>query len=132
MSSIPEELATELAERLRARRSELLNEISAQLSSEGREQLHGMYSGARDQGDESVADLLADLGIATMRAEASELADIEAALNRLNNRTFGVCVDCGEDIAPERLQAYPTAKRCVECQKQHETTRGGKDRTPSL
>lgn len=132
MNSIPEDLATELAERLRARRSELWGEISEHLSSEGRERLRGMYGGARDQGDESVADLLADLGIATMRAEASELTDIEGALNRLRNRTFGVCADCGEDIAPERLRAYPTAKRCLECQKRHEANYGGKDRTPSL
>ncbi len=132
MSDITDELANEFLTQLQARRDDLLTHISAQLSPEGRERLRGLYGGTRDQGDDSVSDLLADVGIATIRAEATELADIEGALNRLNNRTFGVCMDCGKDIELARLQAYPTAKRCLACQNKYEDTRGGKDKTPSL
>lgn len=132
MTRLIDELINEFTQQLQSRRDDLIEDISAQLSPEGRERLRGLYGGTRDQGDESVADLLADLGIATIRAEAAELADIEGALTRLNNRTFGICADCGKEIALARLQAYPTAKRCLECQQQYEDTRGGKDSTPSL
>lgn len=132
MSQITNDLLKEFSRQLQSRREDLLTQISAQLSPEGRERLRGVHGSTHDQGDESVAALLADLGIAAIRAEASELADIEGALNRINNHTFGVCVDCGKEIALARLQAYPTAKRCLACQQQYEDTRGGKDSTPSL
>jgi len=48
--------------------------------------------------------------------ETAELGDIEAALVRLEVGTYGQCTDCGVTIAPERLSAYPTAKRCMDCQ----------------
>ena len=48
--------------------------------------------------------------------ETAELGDIEAALVRLEAGTYGQCTDCGVTIAPERLSAYPTAKRCIDCQ----------------
>jgi RNA polymerase-binding transcription factor DksA len=35
-----------------------------------------------------------------------------------------VCVDCGASVGYERLEAYPTAKRCLACQQAHEKTRG--------
>ncbi len=52
-----------------------------------------------------------------------ELADIAAARVRLAGHTYGVCVECGAPIPYERLQAYPTAKRCMPCQRGHEQAR---------
>ena len=48
--------------------------------------------------------------------ETAELGDIEAALERLDAGTYGQCTDCGVTIPPERLNAYLTAKRCIDCQ----------------
>ena len=48
--------------------------------------------------------------------ETAELGDIEAALERMDAGTYGQCTDCGVTIPPERLNAYPTAKRCIDCQ----------------
>ena len=48
--------------------------------------------------------------------ETAELGDIEAALERLDAGTYGQCTDSGVIIAPARLNAYPTAKRCIDCQ----------------
>jgi DnaK suppressor protein len=48
--------------------------------------------------------------------ETAELGDIEAALQRLQAGTYGQCTDCGVTIPPARLNAYPTAKRCIDCQ----------------
>jgi RNA polymerase-binding transcription factor DksA len=55
--------------------------------------------------------------------DAGEIRDIDAALKRVAAGTFGLCIGCGASIAPQRLQAYPTAKRCLNCQRQHEKTR---------
>jgi DnaK suppressor protein len=42
------------------------------------------------------------------------LTEIEAALGRIDDGTYGICVTCGQPIATERLEAVPYAARCVE------------------
>jgi DnaK suppressor protein len=48
--------------------------------------------------------------------ETAELGDIEAALERMDAGTYGQCSECGVTIPPARLNAYLTAKRCIDCQ----------------
>jgi DnaK suppressor protein len=48
--------------------------------------------------------------------ETAELNDIDAALERIKTGTYGICTDCGVNIPDARLNAYPTAKRCIDCQ----------------
>lgn len=52
-------------------------------------------------------------------ASRAEIAQIRAALERIENGTYGVCVSCGEDIAPARLEALPFAQQCIECARRH-------------
>jgi DnaK suppressor protein len=56
--------------------------------------------------------------------EASQIDQIEVALRKIENGTYGICEDCGERIAPARLEALPFASQCIECKRQAET-RGG-------
>jgi len=44
------------------------------------------------------------------------LRDVENAIERLAQGSYGICVDCGEEIPMARLQAAPCAMRCLECQ----------------
>lgn len=55
--------------------------------------------------------------------ETAELGDIQAALERIEAGTYGSCTDCGITIPAARLKAYPTAKRCIDCQSQAERHR---------
>ncbi|HMD44897.1 MAG TPA: TraR/DksA C4-type zinc finger protein [Acidimicrobiales bacterium] len=43
------------------------------------------------------------------------LADVEAAIGRLVEGTYGRCERCGEPINPARLEAKPAARRCMDC-----------------
>ena len=45
------------------------------------------------------------------------LMDIDAALARLDDGQYGLCVDCGEPVDPARLKARPWASRCLTCQR---------------
>ncbi len=45
-----------------------------------------------------------------------ELLDVEDALRRIDEGTYGKCQECGRDIAPERLEAMPAARLCIDCQ----------------
>ena len=55
--------------------------------------------------------------------ETAELGDIEAALERIQAGTYALCTDCGVGIPSARLNAYPTAKRCIVCQTRKEANR---------
>jgi len=46
-----------------------------------------------------------------------QLAAVDAALARLDDGTYGLCVRCGRPIAPERLAALPWAAHCIDCQR---------------
>ncbi|WP_144575292.1 TraR/DksA C4-type zinc finger protein [Agrobacterium sp. DE0009] len=49
------------------------------------------------------------------QAGQDELRAIDAALDRIANGTFGICVKCGREISPERLKAVPYTPFCRGC-----------------
>ena len=57
---------------------------------------------------------------AMINQDVEDARDIKAARERLSAGAYGICADCGEAIAYERLLAYPTAKRCIHCQRVYE------------
>jgi len=57
---------------------------------------------------------------AAVKRELRELRDIEAARERIAEDEAGICIDCGDEIPFARLQAQPTAARCVPCQERIE------------
>ncbi|TML94237.1 MAG: hypothetical protein E6G03_13690 [Actinobacteria bacterium] len=48
------------------------------------------------------------------------LAEIDAALRRIENGTYGTCTNCGKQIPEERLEALPWATLCIDCQRDQE------------
>jgi DnaK suppressor protein len=76
---------------------------------------------AFDSGSEEVSSQLAEL-------ESRELGQIERALNRLKQGTYGLCEGCQKKIPVARLNALPFSTTCVECQREMEIygTMGGR------
>lgn len=107
------------------------SEIHDTLMRANTEQYARIAGEVRDAEEAAVADLLVDVNLAEITRDVEELRDVEAALKRIAVGTYGVCVSCGEPISHERLDAYPTAKRCFFCQRRYEQTRGS-GATPSL
>jgi RNA polymerase-binding transcription factor len=48
------------------------------------------------------------------------LGQIDAALKRIDDGTYGTCASCGQEVAAERLEAYPWAELCIECKRRAE------------
>ena len=94
-------------------------ELLLQSDHEHHRDLAGMVS---DEGDESVANMLADLDAAFIDRHVRELREVESAKRRLAAGTYGMCVQCSQGIDFERLAANPTATRCFTCEAQHEKT----------
>ena len=86
--------------------------------------LTGDYTGIVEASRDSNADDEHDPEGATIAFERSQVgalandarhqvAEAQAALRRVDEATYGVCEVCGTSIAPERLQARPTARTCI-------------------
>lgn len=82
--------------------------------------------GERDEGipadwiDAALVEATLAADDAVFNQDVQDVRDIKAARERLSAGTYGICTDCGAPIAYERLLAYPTAKRCIHCQRLHE------------
>lgn len=46
---------------------------------------------------------------------AKEIQQLDIALKRLESGTWGVCIDCGERIPSQRMEAMPFALTCIDC-----------------
>ena len=133
MSQLPPDDVSDIAARLRTRQSELRRHIGDALADTGRENFAEIVGRVRDPGEESVAELVASTNFSLLDRDVNELREIESAVRRMHEGTYGRCSECGRAIARGRLQVYPTASRCVDCARRAERARaGGHDATPSL
>ena len=66
--------------------------------------------------DQASAHSQRGLAFTLEERESAELVVIDAALQRIDDGSYGLCVDCGVSIPTARLHASPTAMRCVTCQ----------------
>lgn len=110
----------ELEKAIARRREALETEVHGD-AARSREDVFSTLAGpVADKGDEAQADLISDLDSAELSRDLEELRELDAAQTRLRSGKFGVCEDCGQDIALERLRAQPAARRCFDCQRVHE------------
>ncbi len=123
--------ATELKARMRERAAQLRGEIREVLERSNDETHANIAERARDIEDDSFSNLIVDLNYADIDRDADELRRIDSALTRLSDGSYGTCVDCGQDIPMARLNAEPTAERCIRCQELFEKTHATA-KTPSL
>lgn len=114
----------DLSRRLRARYAELSREVADAQRDIADPAYAGHADQVHDRQEEASGDVLEDVRVADLRRDEGEMRDIESTLARMHEDRFGQCVDCGEPIAPGRLQAFPTAKRCRGCQEKYEQRAG--------
>ena len=65
--------------------------------------------------EEATESLELERRIALEKQVKDQLADIEHALAKFDNDTYGLCEECGKPIDPARLEVRPQAKLCVNC-----------------
>lgn len=94
---------------LEAERDRLRAELAQEIESPG-PMTYGSQAAAATQVFEQQRDL-------ALRDRAQQhFAQVEAALARLDDGRFGICLRCGQPIAEERLAALPWAASCISCQ----------------
>lgn len=102
------------------RRQVLTREIDELLARHRSDQLLQREQSVADTGDMSLQDSTGEQQISILEVKNRMRNQIDDALHRLQEGTYGTCEDCGRGISPERLKAMPFARRCVECQRKAE------------
>ncbi len=105
---------------LLAKREALIQEIKHQLGQSVTEEQQRRLEAAMDSGDQALVDLEREMGISLQEMRNRERQLIDDALDSVDEGTYGVCADCGEEISEKRLHALPFARLCVECQSKRE------------
>ncbi|MDQ2963128.1 MAG: TraR/DksA C4-type zinc finger protein [Pseudomonadota bacterium] len=131
MTKLTESQRDELAARLAARRQVLRAEVQRELANSDDPRIVGFKNELAATEDWVLADILTDLDIAMVSRDIAELTEVEAALARIADGTYGTCSNCGEPIGWPRLNAQPTADRCIACQEKLEA-RSGRPGHPTL
>jgi DnaK suppressor protein len=119
----------ELQDLVERRREALRTEFGQDLSRMREDHLDQVVGAVPDPGDESVQSLIQDLDQAEASRDLAELRMLDAARARIDEGSYGICTNCGQDIAFERLRANPGAERCIQCQTVFEKTHASQGRT---
>lgn len=115
--------------RLKARFRELREEIRMELLESDDQHFIDLAGQVHDLEEESVADLLVDIDLAVIDMHVAEIREIDQSLMRLAEGSYGVCVNCQDNIGFERLSANLTSKRCTDCQRAYEHSHAGQGKS---
>jgi len=120
MSAINKQHIATLKLAMEAELARLLNETKDEMNPALRTSFADVSGEVTTHGDESIAESVVDLDNAMIGLHLQKVNDLYAALDRIQAGVYGICGDCGESVSVERLTAYPTAKRCINCQTLYE------------
>jgi DnaK suppressor protein len=122
------------AEKLEHFRTLLLEQLrvhAPHIRAEREAALQAADDGVMDTPDLSLMDVNREISFRLGERESQLVADIDQALLRIKEGSYGVCARCGEEIDERRLEALPTARYDANCQTRIELDRGLNE-TPSL
>lgn len=108
---------TDLLRRLEEERAQTLTRLRALEASRDDVVAAAVGANVDDEHDPEGATTGFERAQVTALADGARahLADVEAALGRVADGTYGRCELCGRPIAPARLEARPTATTCIDC-----------------
>ena len=108
-----------------------LQQHVANVSTEQANALSSDDDGVKDSVDMSLLDVSKEIAFRLSERESQIVADIDQALLRIREGSYGICASCGQPINERRLEAVPTARYDAQCQTLIESA-NGEDDLPSL
>ena len=103
---------------------EQLRQRARQVSDEQAAAIDAADDGAKESADLALHDLAEELILKLGEQDSRMVADIDQALLRLDEGSYGICARCGQEIDERRLEAVPTARYDAACQAAIEQERG--------
>ena len=120
MSKKDEDRNEELRKILIELRDEIVSKFEQEMGSKLDEDPRISTLAPMDSGELSQLDLDEDIDYTLLNMHIARLREVEGALDRLEEGTYGICEDCGTSINMERLKALPFTTCCVQCQEKRE------------
>ncbi|MFC1900521.1 TraR/DksA family transcriptional regulator [Chloroflexota bacterium] len=118
-----------LRARLEDEKKRLLEDVEQQEASARPTDIRREGSPFGKREEEATESLELEKRLAVSKQVQDHLNEIEHALHKFEEGTYGLCDSCGQQIAPDRLEALPQASLCVDCKernaKSRPTTPGG-------
>ena len=100
---------------------DLKSHITRGIRDEIREGREGEKDAGRDTYDVASEARDREISFILSVRDRDKLAAIDAVLDRIDDKTYGICDECEEAIAEERLKAMPFSRLCVQCQLERES-----------
>jgi DnaK suppressor protein len=121
---MPKKTAATNRKKFLAKMREQLGEMKTKLLSEMDSELRAEREGNKDEGMDTY-DLASEerdreINFILSDRERVKIKQVDDALDRVNEDTYGMCESCGLEIAEERLQAMPFTRLCRDCQQEQE------------
>jgi RNA polymerase-binding transcription factor len=115
LDAVDQERRALLRNMLEVRRAEIQDKLRSL-----RETLPAELLVVKDSEEQSMHDFVQEVELALVEMKSETLGRIDEALRRLEQGAYGLCVECGTEIAAVRLRALPFATRCLACQEREE------------
>jgi DnaK suppressor protein len=124
----PSDKESFIKKQLIAKREELIREAGNEIKKNVKVEARQIVESALDDGDLSVIDLSQDIALKRLGAHRENLIKIDEALRKIQDGTYGICDECGEQISSGRLKVMPSAICCRDCQeKKEELEKAGRE-----
>lgn len=107
----------------------LLSELRRHAEHIGEEQSQALEvanDDAKESSDLALRDVIQELALKLGDRDSQMVADIDQALMRMREGSYGICIRCNQPIDERRLEAMPTARYDAACQAEMETLKGQK------
>ncbi|MBI5100601.1 MAG: TraR/DksA C4-type zinc finger protein [Nitrospirae bacterium] len=111
-----QDLKTALLKKKEAIVKEAKDEIAKYVSGENRQ----LVDTAVDEGDWATVDISEDINLMRLDAHRRLMLEIDEALRKIREGTYGICEECGEEISEKRLNVMPAATLCISCKENRE------------
>ena len=101
-------------------RDELIEEIARNRKIETddlRDEIGDLYDSADNERDRQLSHILTD-------RDRKKIVEIDEALERIEDKIYGICEECGKRITPNRLKIMPFARLCISCKSESEKQMG--------
>ena len=106
-----------LQRRLQEKRKELISGVRTRSASS----LQAGDDAIQDIADQAASAYTKEFLFSLGDAERRLLRQVDAALDKMRQNTYGRCEKCGEEISEKRLEALPSARYCIACQEEEES-----------
>lgn len=112
------------------KRNEVVDGLETQMGRRLTRDMGQKIDSAMDSADQSALDVDQGIDYSLLEMKYEQYKDIADAFRKLQNKTFGLCEECGEEIDIKRLEVNPLARYCISCKtKKEEIERIQKEET---